>query len=94
MLNLVARSERERREWVEGVKAVFAMSKGVGGMREEDGGVGGGAEVGKRQPREVDVGRFPEGPALDVSMQLLAHGYLVRFVWEEQMGRCSIGGGR
>ena len=69
VLNLVAKTERERKEWVEGVRGVFAFNKG-------------GEEGKDVQPRTADVTRIAPLP-FDTAVQLLSHGYLVVFLWEE-----------
>ena len=74
VLNLVARTEKERRDWVEGVRTVFTLAKG---KLVDD-------APRTAKPRVADLNRLRADPLpLDLAVQMLSSGYLVLFVWED-----------
>ena len=82
-LHLVAKTEKDKRDWVEALRNVFVLSRGGkdgGGaaMAEEEEKVAASAQP---VSRAANVALLPSVP-LDVSIQLLGAGYTVTFVWQ------------
>ena len=83
-LHLVAKTEKDKRDWVEAVRTVFVLSRGG-----KDGSAAVAAHEAKTAvapalaaaARAVDVSLLVS-VALDVSIQLLSAGYTVSFVWQ------------